>query len=179
MSGRDINAITADLSGDLHQLDQYLDAKSLVLNPQKTQFIVICRPSHDIGIPANTSLSLNGVAITRTEQVKYLGLIIDYHLSFEAQVDNVCTQIDKKLGGYRGGRELLDHAAKRSFYLSVLQSTLDYASVAYVHSLTQQLFDRLVVKSHVAMKKVFGLPRRTNTSFVLSHSKLSGLEQRL
>ena len=69
--------------------------------------------------------------------------------------------------------------AKRTFYLSIIQSTLDYASNSYVHSLGSRLFNRLVTVSHIAMKKVFGLDRMTPTVVVLRHYNLYSFEQRI
>ena len=45
------------------------------------------------------------------------------------------------------------------------------------YSLAHKLHSRLVVKSHLSMKLIFGLDRHTSTAFVLSHCRL--LEQRL
>ena len=111
-------------------------------------------------------------------EAKYLGVIIDSHLTFKGQVESVCRSIEKKLGAYRRRRKYLSHTARRMFYISVIETSLTYASVAYVYSLTQHLYDRLIIKSHLAMKTVFGLHRRTPTAFVLSHAKLSPIELR-
>ena len=72
----------------------------------------------------------------------------------------------------------INHAARRTFYLSIIQSTLDYASISYVHSLSQSLYDRLTATSHKAMKKIINLDRFTPTSLVLSRGNLYTLESR-
>ena len=64
------------------------------------------------------------------------------------------------------------------FYLFVIQTSLTYAIVAYVHSLSQLLYNRLVIKSHLAMKTVFGLDKRTPIAVVLAHTKLYPIELR-
>lgn len=86
--------------------------------------------------------------------------------------------IDSKLGAYRAGRQYLCHAARRMFSLSVIQSALDFASNAYVHTLSQALYGRFVIKKHYGMKKVFGLPRRAPTSDVLSLCRPYAIENR-
>ena len=67
----------------------------------------------------------------------------------------------------------------RTFYLSVCQATLDFASNAYVHCLSNQLYNRLVITSHLCMKKVFGLDRSTPTQLILSKFNLYSFEQRV
>ena len=68
--------------------------------------------------------------------------------------------------------------ARRLFYLSIVQSTLEFASSAYVHCLTSTLFQKLIVCSHLCMKKIFNLNHLNPTSIVLKHGSLYSLEQR-
>ena len=84
-----------------------------------------------------------------------------------------------KLAAFKHGRRNLSLFAKRTFYLSIIQSALDYASNSYVHSLGSRPFNRLVTVSHIAMKKVFGLDRMTPTVVVLRHYNLYSFEQRI
>ena len=64
-------------------------------------------------------------------------------------------------------------------FLSVIQTSLTYyACVAYVHSPLQLLYNRIVIKSHIAMKTIFGLDRRTATAVVLAHAEVYALELR-
>ena len=175
-SSESIDTLCDTLSSDLGNLNNYLCERSLLLNPLKTQFLVISKPSQSI--PCATSIHLNTTVIPAVSEAKYLGVIIDSHLTFKGQVESVCRSIEKKLGAYRRGRKYLSHTARRMFYISVIQTSLTYASIAYVHSLTQHLYDRVIIKGHLAMKTVFGLHRRTPTAFVLSHANLSPIELR-
>ena len=84
-----------------------------------------------------------------------------------------------KVATFRHGRKYLSNTARRAFYLSIIQSTLDYASNAYVHSFTAHLLDRMVVTSHICIKRVFGLHRQTSTDLVLRLHNLYSFEQRI
>ena len=97
---------------------------------------------------------------------------------FSSQVDQVIRKVDAKLGAFRHGRRNLTFSAKRTFYLSVIQSSIDYASSAYVHLLTSVQYHRLVVTSHRGMKKVFSLDRKTPARIVLQHTRLYPVEYR-
>ena len=66
----------------------------------------------------------------------------------------------------------------RLFYLSIVKSTLEFESSAYVHCLTFTLFQKLIVCSRLCMKKIFSLDRLTPTSVVLKHGSLYCLDQR-
>ena len=91
----------------------------------------------------------------------------------------MCNSVFAKIAAFRHGRRNLTNDAKRTFYLSIIQSTLDYASNAYLHCLSTTLYNRIVTVSHVAMKRVFGLDRTTPTELVLRLYHLYSLEQRI
>ena len=110
-------------------------------------------------MPPACYVSCRDVTIERVQTATYLGVVIDQHLSFVPQVDQVIRKVDAKLGAFRHGRRNLTFSAKRTFYLSVVQSSIDYASSAYVHLLTSVQYNRRVVLSDRGMKKVFGLDR--------------------
>ena len=109
----------------------------------------------------------------------YLGVYIDAHLNFDRQVQHVCDNVNKKLAAFRHGRRNLTTAARRIFYISIIRSTLEYASNAYYHSLSSTLRDRLVTTSQIAMRKVFGLSWFTATDFMLRKFSLHSLDARV
>ena len=152
--------------------DQYLTDLGLVLNPSKTKFILIHRPTSSVTI-CKPHLTCRMPA---SSSAKYLGLMIDENLTFRPQVEYVCDSIHRKLGAFKHGRRNLSHAAKRIFYLSVLQPTLDNASSGYCHCLSQTLYNRLTTCSHIPTKKTFGLDRSTPNKLVLRFCKLYPIE---
>ena len=154
----------------------YMNAKGLLLNPAKTQFILIRKPSVDI--PDGVHLVSGNTIIQPSPTVKYLGILVDEHLSFAPQVDHVCKVVHQKVSVFRHGRRNLGKSAKRMFYLSIIQSTLEYASNSYVHSLSSTLYSKLIAASRSALKRIFGLDRITPFDLVLRHSDLYSLEQR-
>ena len=171
---RNIVKLCADLTEDLNILDECLSTRGLLLNPKKTQVLVIVVHKTSVWhqIPSACHLSCRDVTIDCVLSATYLGVVIDEHLTFSSQADQVIRKVDAKLGAFRHGRRNLTFSAKCTFYLSVIQSSIDYASSAYVHLLTSAQYHRLVVTSHRGMKKVFGLDRKTPTRSVLQHTRL-------
>ena len=159
-------------------LEQYLDEKGLLLNPTKTQFMLIRRPALPALSPA-LYLTCKGIVFSPVSTVKYLGILIDEHLTFRPQLEKVCSVVFAKLACFAHGRRNLSATARRTFFLSIIQSTLEYASNAYVHCLKTTLYNRLVTVSHIAMKKAFGLDRMTPTALVLQRCHLYSFEQRV
>ena len=122
---------------DLHSLDSHLDDIGLKLNPTKTKFMVIRKPNTYDDF-ANSVLTCKGEQIEVVQQAKYLGIFIDEHLHFHHQVKYVVDSVLRKAGTFKHGRRNLTTEARRTFYLSVCQATLDFASNAYVHCLSNQ-----------------------------------------
>ena len=178
ITGSNTSAIVTKLQSDLHSLDSHLDDIGLKLNPTKTKFMVIRKPNTYDDF-ANSVLTCKGEQIEVVQQAKYLGIFIDEHLHFHHQVKYVVDSVLRKAGTFKHGRRNLTTEARRTFYLSVCQATLDFASNAYVHCLSNQLYNRLVITSHLCMKKVFGLDRSTPTQLILSKFNLYSFEQRV
>ena len=122
-------------------------------------------------------LTCKGEHIELVQHAKYLGIFIDEHLHLHHQVKYVVDSALRKVGTFKHGRRNLTTEARRTFFLSVCQATLEYASNAYVHCLGNNLHNRLVITSHLCMKKVFGLARSTPTQLILSKYNLYSFEQ--
>ena len=177
LASKSIDQLQHKLTSDLNLLQTYLESIGLILNPVKTKFMVLRRKP--LSLAPDLAIACGDVDIPPSPTARYLGLIIDEHLTFEDQVDHVCTSVYKKIGAFRRCRRSVDHATRRIFYFSLIQSTNEYASNSYVHCLTAYLYSCLVTLSHTGMKKVFGFSRRTPTAFLLQHAKLYSLESRL
>jgi len=138
ISGRDCHSIIRLLQDDLASLDAYLQEKGLILNPTKTQFLIIRKPN--VVLEENTVLTCRDSSLAPASSAKYLGIIIDEHLCFNLQVHHVIKSVHQKTGAFKLARNDLTHHAKRVFYLSVIQSTFDYASCSYTHCLTKHVY---------------------------------------
>ena len=110
---------------------------------------------------------------------KYLGVIIDSTLSWEAHVDSVVSKVAIKIGTLRRAGNSLTQAARRQNYLSVIQSDLQYGTNAYWTTLTKARQNRLIRSSKRALRAVINAPTTTPTKTILSLLNLSPLETRL
>ena len=156
------------LEDDILLVHQYFKSKGLTLNATKTQFLHIRTPA----TPCTRPLHILGVAIPASSQAKYLGLVIDDHLSFKGQVAALRQKVGAKLSTFYRVRGQLTTRAKRTFYLSFIQSTLEYGSNAYAHCLHAAQYDALVKLGKRALRAVFGYPRDAHTAPILARFSL-------
>ena len=98
-------------------------------------------------------LTCKGEHIELVQHAKYLGIFIDEHLHFHHQVKYVVDSALREVGTFKHSRRNLTTGARRTFYMSVCHATLDYESNAYVHCLSNNLHNRLVIVSHLCVKK--------------------------
>ena len=75
--------VVRKLNVDLKVLDNWLKANKISLNSSKTELVVFRKKNTPM---PNLKIKLNGVRLIPTCYVKYLGLYLDEHLSFETHI---------------------------------------------------------------------------------------------
>ena len=75
---------------------------------------------------------------------KYLGLTIDNRLTFSRHIDLLVGKIASKLKTFQWVRNSLDNRARRSFYISLIQTSLLYGSNAFSPFLSITHVNRLI-----------------------------------
>ena len=75
--------LTRNLNKDLKSLNHWLLANKITLNSAKTEVIMFKNKR----TPApNVSIKLNGISIERVDEVKYVGILFDEHLTFKGHI---------------------------------------------------------------------------------------------
>ena len=151
--------ITDRLQTDLTLLTDHIEGRGLLLNASKTNFMVIRHPRKVLD--NDLQLTCKGEQIAPVSTAKYLGVIIDEHLDFSAQATSVCDKAFAKVATFSHGRRNLAPEARRTFYISIVQSALEYASNAYFHSLSSKAYQKILTTSRICMKRIFGLSKFT------------------
>ena len=164
-AGDTTEEIVDKLNGDLIKLSDYLKGKRMKLNTAKTKFILLHRKTTDV--PMSAYVTIDGVHVPRTQYARHLGIVLDENLTFGPQIDNLVGSVNRKLGAYRLSRHLLPYHARRTFYLSIIQSTLEDASSAYIHSLSSMNYDKFVRLFNRSLRIVFGFDKFTSASHIL------------
>ena len=143
------------------------------MNHAKTKFMMIRTP-YAYDDFSDCALTCKGEHIELVQHSKYLSILnfIDENLNFRHQVEYVVDSALRKVGTFQHGCRNLATEATRTLYLSICQATLDYASNANVHCLSNNLHNRLGIASHLCMTKVFGFARSILTHLMLSRYNL-------
>ena len=84
---KDLKELEKTVNGELKKLTLWLNVNRLALNVKKTNFVIF--RSHKKTPDHNVTLLMNKCALEQKDHVKYLGVLMDQHLNWKNQIDNV------------------------------------------------------------------------------------------
>ena len=158
------NAITT-LSQELTNISIRSKSLGLVINPKKSQAIIIGSPRLICQIPLNDlpNISIDGVIIPFTEKVKNLGIIFDQHLSWKPQISELSRKLFSSIASLRRLRNFLPIPTKVALAQSLLLPILDYADCCYLDLKEEQL-NKLERLQNICIRFIFGLRKYDHIS---------------
>ena len=125
MSGKDPDLVQMALQHDVNRLIKWFEHNKLTLNVEKS-----CTISMGTRQKLNSicldDISINGTALSKVNQAKYLGVTIDKTLNWEAHINNLCIKISPKVELLRRIKYKLNKAQLIDIYGSIIQPHIDY-----------------------------------------------------
>ena len=119
----DLIDIEKTVNQELRKLSQWLNINRLALNVGKTNFVIFRANKR---IYHNVTLVLNRKAIEQKDHVKYLGVLVDEHLTWKHQIDNVSKKISRGVGILSKLRNFVDKDILINIYYCLVNSHLVY-----------------------------------------------------
>ena len=126
-----IESLYNDAEHVLMYLDKWFKANKLTLNVEKTNFIIFTTADKRKNIDIPNTLELNNIMINRTDQAKYLGLIIDEELSWKHHIDMLCNRIKRFFPSFYILRNYVNTDHAKSIYYATLHSRIKYGIALY------------------------------------------------
>jgi len=115
--------IVRRLNVDLKSLNNWLLANKISLNSSKTELIVFRKKG--IQIP-DLNIKLNGVKLIPKSEIKYLGIIIDEHLTFKNHINIMNAKLKRANNLLALSRHYLPPNLLKQIYYSHFHTHLDY-----------------------------------------------------
>ena len=97
------------------------------VNPDKFQAIAIVKNTQS----KNISFNLNGNIIKTEDEVKLLGVTIDYELKFNSHITNICRKASRQLNVLKRIGKYLNRLGKLTIYHSFILSNFNYCPVIW------------------------------------------------
>lgn len=159
-SNTDINHNINAIESDLKVISEYLSINKLTLNINKSNFINFCTRQNRFQSPS--SISFNNGKIFKIEKVKYLGLIIDQHLSWVDHINYICSKVSPMIGIISKLRHFLPKPILLNIYYSFIHCRFEYLALNWGATYKLHLY-RLQVLQNRALKFIFNKDWLFNT----------------
>jgi len=161
MSRSDAITLTTNMNEEIVKLYEWLCINRLSLNVDKTCYMLMS----DMSNFGNIELNVAGDVLSRVDQTKFLGIIIDERLSFNAHANMVCRSISRSIGILRRVETLIPFTSKRSLYYALIYSRVSYGVIAWGLS-RQASVDRIERLLRRAQYYVSGVERGNYLNFL-------------
>ncbi|CAH2087481.1 unnamed protein product [Euphydryas editha] len=153
------------LNSDLDEVQSWANSFGLIVNPNKSQCIIIGSSRLRCKIDWNSipQLKFTGVAIPYSNRVKNLGLIMDCNMTWVAHINEVSKRMHHTFHSLKRLQYFLPFNTKIMLAQSLLLPILDYADVCYL-DVTEEQLNKLERLQNLAIRFIFGLRKYDHIS---------------
>jgi len=168
---KSISVIEMDVAHDYVLIQSWLKRNGLQLNTHKTEFILFTKPGYTV---VDRPLILQDVSLPRSGVVRYLGVLLDQHLNWEAQTQLVINNVLPPIAAIYRLRKTLDRNRLLSIYYALVHVHLFHLSSVWGRCRGSLL--KAVTKIQAkCLKYILCLPIRTPTKLVFEKTKVMPL----
>ena len=160
---------------DLNNISDWYASNHLAINIKKSNFIIftkkmIYNPTIQAINNSNLKLSINNIQLDCMKETKYLGLLIDFSLSWENHIININKKINKQIGILYKIRHLLPISTRLTFYYANINSHLIYALPIWGANYKCKL-KAIVLAQKRAIRLIDGASYLAHTNSIYTHMK--------
>ena len=166
--GKTLKKIQKYVNLDLRFLCNWLKANKISLNASKTELIIFRDPrkksSHDLKI------KIDGKKLIPSRYVKYLGILLDCHFSWNEQELELHSKLTRAIGMLSKIRHFVDSDTLRMIYYGIFSSILTYTSQIWGQH--ERIVNKLQILQNKALRVMcFGNPR-SSANLLFKDSKI-------
>lgn len=176
-NGLAIKKMKLMMSREISKIDDWLCANRLSLNAAKTE-IILFRPVNK-RCQSNFNLKIKNTKIFLSNKVKYLGVVLDPHLSWRYHLSDLSKKLTRANGFLSKIRYFVDTPTIISLYYSLFQSHLTYGCLAWGLTCKNSL-SRILSLQRRAIKIIsfsgYNNPSPHSTSYLFSRLGILKLE---
>ena len=121
---KSIKVLSKNVNRDLKGITDWLNANRISLNVNKTEYIIFHSPRKLIDYEIN--IKLNGKRLYPSKFIKYLGVLIDEHLSWKPHMFELIKKLNRSNSMLSRIRHYVNKNTIRSLYFSIFSSHLNY-----------------------------------------------------
>ena len=123
--GDSLSSVSADLNTDLSLLCDWLFANKISLNADKTEMVLF--KSRRKTFDTEPLIILNGHRLAPSPSIRYLGVLLDQHLSWSYQISDLSLKLKRANGALSRIRHYLPQHSLVNVYHAIFNSHMLYA----------------------------------------------------
>ena len=127
ISGKDISEIESNINRELIKVQKWLISNQLTLNVKKSNFIVF--KSRSKKLKKELHIKLNKKTLERVKQTKFLGIMVDEHLTWKDHIDYVTLKMIRICRILRRIRFFLNQSTLKLLHYSLVYPYLHYGNL--------------------------------------------------
>ena len=117
---------------ELWKISEWFRANKLSLNEDKNRFTLFHRPQDRDNLPLQLSaLKIYDYEIKQSSSIKFLGILVDEHLSYIDHINTLENKLSKNLGFLYKAKPFLNAKTMKCLYFSLSHSYLTYGNIAW------------------------------------------------
>lgn len=167
-SHADRQTLYRQANNDFTTITIWLKQNFLTLNTQKTVYMDFTSRTH------NEELKISN--ISKTEQAKYLGVVIDNKLKWDQHINFLCNKIRRTIYTFLQLRDILKEPLLKSVYYSLVQSQLRYGIIAWGGSYQNHLNKLNILQKNI-LKIMYHKPKTYPTEEIFRISNVLPIKQ--
>ena len=153
-SHKNIKELFQTVNSELEKVFQWFNANKLSLNKDKTKYTFFHKAREKDNIPLKLpAFFINDKEIERVISIKFLGVLIDEHLTWKEHITVIENKVSKNLGLLYRAKRVLDSNALKKLYFSFFHSYLTYGNIAWA-STSKTKLKKLASKQKEAVRVV-------------------------
>ena len=121
-SGSCLSQLVLEVNQHLVHVGRWICANRLSLNVSKTKFMLFTNKIN----PVPTSISIGGEVIERTDQMNFLGILMDSRLAFSDHIKSVSNKVSRGIGIIRKLSYFIPKSVLRTLYFALVYPHLTY-----------------------------------------------------
>jgi len=170
ISHENLNILNDIANTTIKNMHEWLTGNKQSLNTKKTfcMFIHANKKKIENWIP---TVALEGTPLQNTQNMKYLGIIVDSKLSFQSHINQLANKLRKWIGIFKKISSLLNFTTKKIIYFSMFYPHILYGIELYGNASNIAL-KKIQTIQNSALKSLFGYSRLSSSSKMYKELKI-------
>ena len=152
-SSKDPEQLQSVINEELGKVLKFCAANMLSINFKKTNYMIITSPKK------KTNIRITACNIEQKSQIKYLGVFIDEHLKWDAQLQHINNKITKNIGILSKLRHYVPISTLKELYYTLIYPYLTNGLMSWGYAYQTKL-NKIKVSQNNCIRCIFFVNKR-------------------